>query len=509
MADDISKLLDDSQDQDNSSYSGKLQDYEKYLDLLKKKPVPTPTPSQSDVNAQDDEEDDQDDSAPGPGNTDSSNNVKPINLGSMNSSKNPFAASIVQPKEDTEDMETSDDSDEEEPVQLSVPSSNSLSSIQNLLKAQGLANENIFGTQLMSSLDRLGAGIARTQPVAQEAYKEQMKLAGVPVQQFQQASEFEKNDPSSDISNSFRDILKDKFKVDVGSNVSAADIEKIAPWVVKATELQQSKQISQANRQGQLAEQKRHNLELESLGKTNADIKQQKVDNSADTGDQNQQDKLDKEQRAAQADVSRQLQQARGRKDLQNAREVVRLSDIVSDIYKKYPNLNDMPQQEVNLITRDIDRIFSGGVSSEAGFKEIAPSSKFSELKQGLSRVLNRPTGSELGQFLQLYSNDLNNIKNKSENYLGEHASEVLETNKSRLTPQAYDDFIKNTRVLQVLPKYQQYMLQKHLTNNLTPESDMYNKPLTIRRKSDGKTKIIPASQANQFLKDPDFELVQ
>lgn len=392
----LNKKSEDNEQEQPDEFSGKLQDYGKYLDLLKPKAeVPSsqePSADDSDMEAYYDEN-----NAP---------TSKPLISKSIPSNEDSDMEDYY--KDDLTrdpDKQQPNIADAKEPIspdfseqlQSESPSKNSsLSTVENLLKAQGLQNENVFQNQLLKSLDRLGAGIARTQPVAQEDYDSRIKMSGLPVQQFEQMTQMEKLDPKSSTASGLRTFLKDQFKVNLPENISVADIEKIAPWAIKAYETKQQKQLTLSLSKEKLDEEKRHHKELEALTG-------ERIDSGDDKAEKKKIAQQNKEN-TTRFDKMNSLivaEKASSRSTFGIDSKTVQGADTLKALLSSEKNFDDLDQRQAYEAARVLDRMLSQGTPTEASSGKLTPDTAKKWLMGKWEYITNTRKGAQLGDFLK------------------------------------------------------------------------------------------------------------
>ncbi len=107
--------------------------------------------------------------------------------------------------------------------------------VDGLKEAQGKRDEVAMVNNLGRASELIGSGISGAKPVAQNLFTEQAKSGERFVKDFKDAGEQEKNDPNSGVSKAYRKAME-RFGVKVQGNPSAATMEKVAPWIVRAFE---------------------------------------------------------------------------------------------------------------------------------------------------------------------------------------------------------------------------------------------------------------------------------
>jgi len=147
--------------------------------------------------------------------------------------------SEVKPK-----MDSSSEVVPEEEIDQSAPSPLSILDFgaNNLANQQALrdAQQKQADLQFLANMNRAAAqtaqGIARTDKLdtsVADAVERQGKQA---VENYQQQVEFQKQDPNSSYSKGLKDYFKNKLKMEIKGDASAAELEKIMPFAVREYE---------------------------------------------------------------------------------------------------------------------------------------------------------------------------------------------------------------------------------------------------------------------------------
>ncbi len=117
----------------------------------------------------------------------------------------------------------------------------------------------------------------------------------------------------------------------------------------------------------------------------------------------------------------------RGAKDVGNAAEALRNSDMAMEIIKMNPDLNNISNEQYNTLVSEISKIANGGVATEASIHDNKAKTIQSQAAQFWSKVKGSPTGAQLGDFIKQnrdYLTHLNEVNhNIVDNY---HTKEAL-----------------------------------------------------------------------------------
>jgi hypothetical protein len=119
------------------------------------------------------------------------------------------------------------------------------STVAGLSKVQDARDMSVLTNQLGAAAELIGSGISRSKPVAQGRFDQQAKDADKIVKDFKDRGDQEKNDPNSGVSQAYRKAME-RFGIKIQGNPSAATIEKVAPWIVKAHEGEENREARKA-----------------------------------------------------------------------------------------------------------------------------------------------------------------------------------------------------------------------------------------------------------------------
>ena len=377
---------------------------------------------------------------------------------SLSAQRNPETNNEQQappPKDDSNDDESDKDqesnSDEQAPIsqdagaeddasQEKAPARQSLdfgkaspeNALAKALAAQGQAMKD---AQFQRGIEQLGGGIAKIAPNYSNS-DIMRQSANTPIQNYLLQNQEAANDPNSGISKGLRAYMS-KLGMDVSDGATANQLKQVMPFIFKDVEAKQAQQARKEDLAEKLAERQQE------AQYRNENLKLQK-EALAQNKEQTRQDKLSHQSDQATKDAVQMLETARGSKDIQNAKEAIRNVDNAQSLLSEYPDLNKMPQAQASLLVQEISKIAKGGVSGDAEYREIMPSTVASHVMNGLSKLGNKPTGSELGAFLKEYQPYLDTIKTNSANLVNARNSRILDANRKRLGEENYN-MLKST----------------------------------------------------------------
>ncbi len=126
----------------------------------------------------------------------------------------------------------------------------------------------------------------------------------------------------------------------------------------------------------------------------------------------------------------------RGRPDVQNAQKNLLAIGNAKELLSQYPDLNQMPVQQANLLNAELSKISSGGVGSEHGQKSLEASTLASNWQSLKARVGGEPTPAELGGFLKENAKYLDGLEGVANDTVAKYQKAIYGAYKSRLTPE-------------------------------------------------------------------------
>jgi hypothetical protein len=278
--------------------------------------------------------------------------------------------------------------------------------------AQEARNSNQLLSLLGQAGSTIGSALTPLAPKADQSFWTNLqKAAGQPIEDLatkqaletgtlkeqilkgQAITETEQSDPTSAVSRVMRDLYKQETGKDAPIGMAYADIAKLEPSLARMS----SAKIALAQHMDAL--------------KTKGEDKQAN----------------------ALKDTQLMIETARGAKDVQNARETIRLVDNVDSLLAEYPDLNKMPSAQISLFAQELGKIAKGGVAGEAEVRDIMPSSVASSIMKGLGQLVNSPTGAKLAAFLREYQPYLSALKNNSNKLINDRTERILKIQTPRL----------------------------------------------------------------------------
>lgn len=103
-------------------------------------------------------------------------------------------------------------------------------------------------------------------------------------------------------------------------------------------------------------------------------------------------------------------------------------------IIAAYPDMNNMPQDQVNLLRTEIAKIAGGGSATQFGTQELGTPTFISGLQHVLSYGENDPKGAQLGAFLKNNINYLNDLEKNNQQIVDQRHLNRFKSTETQLT---------------------------------------------------------------------------
>lgn len=264
--------------------------------------------------------------------------------------------------------------------------------------------DEIRNQKIQEASVRIGGAFAHVTPDT-EMYKEGIKLAGLPVEQYKLKQANEANDPNSGLSQGMRDYMQ-KLGYPVSPNSSAAHIQSVLPFIFKDVEAKQQQAAHAADLKNRLdVAQKMKETQLEQSKILNSQRKQDKQEALADKKqeklskeDTDRLDKLNKNITAETASSRSAFgQAARNHQSVENAKALLDGS----------LDPNELDTRQVYELTKTLDRVLSQAGGSVAGTEHLTPDTARSRLSKLIEFVTNKRQGAQAGSFIKTFSDTL------------------------------------------------------------------------------------------------------
>lgn len=285
------------------------------------------------------------------------------------------------------------------------------------------------------------------------------------------SSEKAMHDPDSDISVSARAALagiaaQTGMSIPIDDKMPYTALIKVAPWVEK---YMQNHEMMEARKE--MAAQRTATMQL---------MKDQQMEKFYD-------------QQGPQFAKAINASMASSRSQLgTHARNINMADRMINQFGDKKPD--DLNKQQIATLTSDYVGMMVGGIPTAAAINKMFPESAAGSVQDVTQWITGDPTGRRQGKFVTMMLDGVKHLRDVSQ----QRIKESIDTSAKgfagyvRARPQDAQDAI-DAAVKQLAPM----------------ETPGQQGNVTIRRKSDGITKTLKASDAQKYLQDPNFEQVK
>lgn len=118
--------------------------------------------------------------------------------------------------------------------------------------------------------------------------------------------------------------------------------------------------------------------------------------------------------------------------------ESIRRGNNLKGIFKLYPDLNNMPANQVATVAEELSGFINGGAPTVVGSHGALPSSFQSNWNALMSKAGGAPKPAQLGAFLKEISPYVDDVIKLSKKHLYKQTKNLTNSYQSRLTPDAY-----------------------------------------------------------------------
>lgn len=422
---------------------------------------------------------------------DVTNNNKPVSgMGDSlkSSAELPKATDDSDMNKEVDDAEDNDDETLPASVPLSLNTLKPMNVPDNtrtaMQDAQNRSNTLSALMMMGKGAEKIGSSIARTksdpnylnemqamaqQPVA-DVLNNQKSQA---MQTSQQAAlrdlalKQDADDPNSDVSNTYRNILKYNFPNLKTDGLTASQMEEVFPALKAFNEAQESRDA-----RADLQDSKN---------------KAKKVANA---------DKLSTMQDKAYTDLRKSAETFRGNQAAQQAAKDV-LSGAKAFDMINIGDPNKLTTQDLRLLMGEMGKIATGGVPTEQGTTDLMPNNLKTKYAQTMNFLTSNPTDAQSANYIQHNKQYLKAMIDTAQQTLNNFRLNTAKGYKNRVRPEDWDEFLTD------------YNLKPNQTAQ-QPSANISGMGLaTIREKATGKLKSINIDDAKTILADPRFERVQ
>jgi hypothetical protein len=304
-------------------------------------------------------------------------------------------------------------------------------SSNDLAKAQRERDLNIASQNFAKYGTLLGSGISKTDPSQiLGIIKDSDKNVGMPVQKYAEQLQNQQNDPSSPVSKVVGQYLTQKG-FNLPPNTSASDAFKVMPFLQKDMALQNAMQRSllASNTKKDVAASNQSSMDKRA-DKSN-EIKKEANNISRDQKASANQDKT-------LAQTKTMLESARGNAAVQQAQKDLYSSKKVNSLFNIYPNLDDIPDAQVNQVISEVAKIAQGGVPPGHEQDSLRPNTPESKLAKLWGQLTNKPNGASLGAYLKEFKKYNDVLANDAQDVIKDKFGRVIESSKKQLGDENY-----------------------------------------------------------------------
>lgn len=156
---------------------------------------------------------------------------------------------------------------------------------------------------------------------------------------------------------------------------------------------------------------------------------------------QTQDEKKAKDSDKAYTDLNDKLLKPRGNQSVQQAMLGQAATSKMKELMALYPNLDDMPQDQVNTFRMELAKAAGGGVATEGMMKELSTPSTWSHIKNMISMRENKPLGADLGAFLKNNKNYVEGLDKTNNGIVNKYTKDAFNGSKNRLSPEQQQRF--------------------------------------------------------------------
>lgn len=368
-------------------------------------------------------------------------------------------AHVTAEKEKRDQEKDSDESKEDEEVD-SKPDDSQFSKLMSSVKpeqsslqdqlaqAQKEQKAQAYANQMSKADELLAAGIAGHGAQAASPAYINNDLQKLPIENLSQKLELQQKDPESSMSQIARQYYKSKG-INVPENASYEDISKVAPFYLKDAALKNAidkvtMQQQGAGERASLAAKTKQDVAAANQAEENKRaaarnaIEKQKADAAMESAKGNKELKAQAGQDRALQQTKQMLESARGNPAAAQAEKDIYSVDKANSLFKLYPNLDKIPDAQVNLVTSEIAKVAQGGVPTGHEMDSLRPNTPESRLQKLFGQVQNQPTGANLGAYLKELKKYTDALHGDAQKVIQDKYGRVIESSKKQLGDDNY-----------------------------------------------------------------------
>ncbi len=137
----------------------------------------------------------------------------------------------------------------------------------------------------------------------------------------------------------------------------------------------------------------------------------------------------------AKADMSTKIATVLNRGAVAKAMDADRRVDNITSLINMYPDLDKMPLNQVHALTDEITQIVTGGMSTEGKSAKLMSPTLASGFSNLMGKTLGKPTGAQLGSFIQEYVPYMYDLQDNSRNYIKDQIHPIMTGFNKRVAP--------------------------------------------------------------------------
>lgn len=230
----------------------------------------------------------------------------------------------------------------------------------------------------------------------------------------------EGTDPNSGYSKGLRDWAKQSYGIDL-KGASAEQVEKIAPYLSKQFEAQQTRQNQQ-----DLLKQKLQERQWET-GERSKD-RELRRDELKSASDARAQDKKDASTNKDFGHLSEKLteEMSSSRSALGKAANISRSADAIEKLATQFEDPNKLDTRHIQEIARNLDAMLSSGAATVSGANKLVPQTASGDWAHIAEYIGNIPQGAEQGAFVQRMLDTVRRERDLAKSQIGVAKKKVI-----------------------------------------------------------------------------------
>ena len=323
---------------------------------------------------------------------------------------------------------------EESPVSRLLAATKPQSSFaEQLRQAQEDERNAIQANQLGKAGALIGAGIAKVEPSkeAMGMFDQNIKLAGLPMEQLQQRISMEKFDPQSDYSKTFNTSVAEIMGMDPKKfeGMPASTVADIIPF--QAKKMAEENALKKTTLKIEADEQKfskKMGMEKEKLAET-----KRGHDIQAENKKAAQAQKDTQRQQDADIAAEKEISSSRSKKAVALAQQNKLFADNALRMVREFPDVDTWTPAQVALFNNEVEKIAKGGTPTDHDAKEMGNPTLVMSMNKLISGVQNTPVGAEQGKFIKLNLKYLQGLKEVSQNVLKQNITDTASAFKRKM----------------------------------------------------------------------------